>query len=320
MLALHDWVVTVPHGVVVPALTGLAQFGTPVAQEFVPLMQTLPPGLHGAFGMHVEQVPALQNMFDPHEVPGGEFVAEQTGRLVAVAQVVTPCLQVTAGVNVHALPAPEHRHWPPLQICPVPHLVPHDPQFCVSVCRLLHVPLQLVCPDPQQIPLEQTWPDEHTVPQLPQLVVDVNATHTFEQQLCPEPQQTPLHGVVPAAHDRQSVPAALHPLAQLVVAGVGHCPFALQTAAAVFTVPLHDWPAPHVVPLDLFELTVHIELPVEHDVVPFWQALGWQVAPWVQDAHVPLRQNRFIPQFIPSDAAVLVSMHTTAPVEHEMVP
>jgi hypothetical protein len=184
----------------------------------------------------------------------------------------------------------------------------------------LHVPLQLVCPDPQQVPLEQTWPDEHTLPQPPQLVVEVSITHTFEQQLCPEAQQTPAQGVVPAAHERQSLPAELHPLAQVVVAGVGHCPFALQTAAAVFTVPVHDCPAPHVVPLDLFVVSVHIELPVAQDVVPFWQALGWQVAPWVHDAHVPPRQKRFMPQFIPSDAAVLESMQTSAPVEHEIVP
>jgi hypothetical protein len=102
--------VTVPHGVAVPALIGDRHCGTPVEHEFVPLMQTLPPGLHGALGTHVEQVPLLQNMLAPHEVPGGEFVAEQTGRLVVVAQVVTPCLHVTAGLKVHALPAPEQRH------------------------------------------------------------------------------------------------------------------------------------------------------------------------------------------------------------------
>jgi hypothetical protein len=184
----------------------------------------------------------------------------------------------------------------------------------------LHVPVQLVCPDAQQVPLEQTCPDEHTAPQLPQLAVEVNVTHTFEQQLCPEAQQTPAHAVVPAAHERQSVPAALHPLAQLVVAGVGHCPLVLQSAAGVFTFPVHDCAAPHVVPLDLFVVTVHAELPVAHDVVPFWQALGWHAAFWVHAAQVPPLQNRFVPQFIPSDAAKLVSMQTTAPVVHEMVP
>jgi len=202
----------------------------------------------------------------------------------------------------------------------VPHLVPHAPQFCVSVCRLLQVPPQLVCPDGQQVPLEQTCPDEQTLPQLPQLAVVVNATHTFEQQLCPEAQQIPAQGVVPAPHDKQSVPAALHPLAQVVRAGVGHCPFALQTAAAVVTAAEHACTAPHGVPLCLLVVTVHIELPLAHDVVPFWQALGWQVASWVQVAQVPARQNRFIPQFIPSEAAMLVSLQTTAPVEHEMVP
>ena len=199
-------------------------------------------------------------------------------------------------------------------------MFPHVPQFDVSVCRFLHTPLQLVCPDVQHVPLEQTWPDEHTAPQLPQLAVVVKFTHTFEQQLCPEAQQTPLQGVVPAAHDRQSVPAWLHPLAQVVVAGVGHCPFALQTAAAVFRLPVHDCPAPHEVPLDLFVVTVHIEVPVEHDVVPFWQALGWHVALGVHDLHAPPRQNRFAPQFIPSDTAVLLSMQTGPPVLHAKVP
>ena len=73
-------------------------------------------GLHPTPGVHGEQVPALQNMFVPHEVPGGEFVAEQTGRLVDVAHVMTPVLHVTAGVKVHGLPTPEHVHTPLVQV------------------------------------------------------------------------------------------------------------------------------------------------------------------------------------------------------------
>lgn len=217
-------------------------------------------------------------------------------------------------------PAPEHVHTPRLQTWPVAHLVPHAPQLDASLCRSLQVPPQLVCPDAQQVPLEQTWPDEHTLPQLPQLVVVVNVTQTLEQQLCPAAQQTPAQGVVPVAQDKQSVPAALHPLVQVVVAGVGHCPFALQSAAAVLTPPEQDCPAPHEVPLILLVVTVHIELPVAHDVVPFWQALGWQGASWLHIAQVPARQNRFIPQLVPSDAAVLLSIQTDAPVAHAMVP
>ena len=94
----------------------------------------------------------------------------------------------------------------------------------------------------------------------------------------------------------------------------------MQTAAAVVTPAAHDCTAPQGVPLCLFVVTVHIELPVAHDVVPFWQALGWQGASWAHIAHVPPRQNRLIPQFIPSETAMLVSLQTTAPVEHVMVP
>lgn len=76
-----------------------------------------------------------------------------------------------------------HVHCPPLHVWPAAQRAPHAPQLLGSVCKLAQVPLQLVCPDGQHVPLEQICPLEHTLPQRPQLAVVVSVTHVFEQQL-----------------------------------------------------------------------------------------------------------------------------------------
>ncbi len=70
-------------------------------------------------------------------------------------------------------------------------LVPHLPQFQMSVCSLTHTPLQFDRPEPlghTQLPLAQCVPDGHTVPHAPQLDESVAVSV-----------QTPLHtfGAVP---------------------------------------------------------------------------------------------------------------------------
>jgi len=59
----------------------------------------------------------------------------------------------------------------------------------------VQIPEQFVCPDPQetaQVLLEQTWPVEHALPQLPQLWLSLLVTVQIpEQFVCPVGQDTP---------------------------------------------------------------------------------------------------------------------------------
>jgi hypothetical protein len=70
--------------------------------------------------------------------------------------------------------------------------------------------------------------------------LEVTSTQTPPQQPWPAWQQTPLQATTPAVQVRQSVPAVLQPLAQVVVAAVGHTPAPLQATAAVLMPLAHD--------------------------------------------------------------------------------
>lgn len=78
------------------------------------------------------------------------------------------------------------RHVPPWQ------LLPHDRQFCGSVCVFVHRPLHVANPVGQpcwHIPITQVWPDAHALPQPPQFAgSDAVLMHV------------PLHDVWPGAH------------------------------------------------------------------------------------------------------------------------
>ena len=50
----------------------------------------------------------------------------------------------------------------------VPHVVPHVPQFALSVCVFTHTLPQAVVPLAQQTPFEHTCPVPHAFPQTPQ--------------------------------------------------------------------------------------------------------------------------------------------------------
>jgi hypothetical protein len=53
---------------------------------------------------------------------------------------------------------------------PLPHVVPHAPQFCESVCGLTHLPPQSTSGGAHtQLPPAQSVPPEHVLPQPPQL-------------------------------------------------------------------------------------------------------------------------------------------------------
>jgi hypothetical protein len=76
-------------------------------------------------------------------------------------------------------------HLPALQVCPLPHAMPHAPQLVASVIRLLHVPEQSVWPLAQaHWPALQVCPLPHAMPHVPQLAASViRLLHVPEQSV-----------------------------------------------------------------------------------------------------------------------------------------
>jgi hypothetical protein len=70
---LQTWLV--PHVVPFATFVTLEQAIAPLAQDVVPVWQTLPPGLHIWPAVHAVHAPLLQTMFVPHEVPLVAFTA-----------------------------------------------------------------------------------------------------------------------------------------------------------------------------------------------------------------------------------------------------
>jgi hypothetical protein len=79
---------------------------------------------------------------------------------------------------------------------------------------------------------------------------------------------------------------------------------------------------PHVVPLArLVPVSLQTETPVEHDVVPVWQALaGVHETPAVHGAQEPLSQTALAPHTVPLVALVPVSVQTGEPPVQTIVP
>ena len=85
---------------------------------------------------------------------------------------------------------------PPTQFWSAAHMVPHVPQFELSVWVSTHVPPQFVCPAGQvQAPLWHVEPPVHAVPQVPQLLLSVWVST-----------QEPLQSVWPAGQPPVQVP------------------------------------------------------------------------------------------------------------------
>lgn len=120
----------IPHDVPLARFAAVSvHVGVPLAHESVPAWHTLA-GTHAEAAAHVTQLPALQTMLFPHEVPLGAFaVTAQVD--VPVAHDVCPTLHTALGVQ--ALPAVQAAHAPALQTWSVPHEVPLDSDVPMSV-------------------------------------------------------------------------------------------------------------------------------------------------------------------------------------------
>jgi hypothetical protein len=77
-----------------------------------------------------------------------------------------------------------------------------------------------------------------------------------------------------------------------------------------------------VVPLETdIPVSVQTGRPVEQLTVPVWHALvGVHAAPAEHAEHVPLSQTRLVPQAVPLDTDVPVSVQTATPVVHTTLP
>jgi len=129
-----------------------------------------------------------------------------------------------------------------------------------------------------------------------------------------------VHIVSPARQALQSVPAALHADAQVIIE-VTHAATALQVASDVLTPAVHDWVAPHSVPIGLLPLFTQTDVPVEHEVWPTLQgSVGVQATPAVQGTQLPELQTWFVPQLVPLLISVPVSMQVGLPVVQICVP
>lgn len=78
----------------------------------------------------------------------------------------------------------------------------------------------------------------------------------------------------------------------------------------------------HIVPFVWLPVSVHVETPVAHEVVPLWHGfVGVHATFAAQAAQDPALQTMLVPQDIPLLAAVIMSVHVATPPAHdEMVP
>jgi hypothetical protein len=126
---LHTW--SVPHVMPFDAGRGLVQVAVPVAQEVVPVRQTLPLGVQLVPAVQSVQVPPLHTLLVPHDVPSATF-AELMHVELPDEQSVVPVRQ-TLPPGLHDAPAVQAPQLPLLHTWPEPHGVPPGATpFCVQ--------------------------------------------------------------------------------------------------------------------------------------------------------------------------------------------
>jgi hypothetical protein len=156
--------------------------------------------------------------------------------------------QLTWPVGQHrpaSLCVPVGQHLPASQLALAPHVMPHAPQFCESVCGLLQLPLQLLSPDGQHRRFVQVSPVLQLSAQLEQCELVPRFWHVPPQLSWFVPQQMP-KSQVPA-------PQPLPQLPQLSWSSSGLMHWPLQNSSPLAQIDLHvpAWqlvPAPQMLP------------------------------------------------------------------------
>jgi hypothetical protein len=250
--------------------------------------------------VHAEHAPSSQTAFVPQVVP---FVATPVSKQadVPVAHDVTPVWQA---LGVHALPATHPTHVPPLHTS----FVPHDVPFASAVPSSVHTGT----PEVQEVdPVWQAFVGVQVAPV-------VHALHAPLSQTSFVPQEVPLVAAIPVSV--QADAPVVHDVIPVWQAFAGvHARPAVQGTHAPL---LHTAFVPHDVPsVAAFPLSVHVDEPEAHDVVPVWQAFaGVQERPVVQAAQVPPLHTWFVPHESPFVAGVPVSVQVATPLAHDVVP
>jgi hypothetical protein len=302
--------------------------------------------------MQVVQVPLLQTLLFPHDIPFMTFPASMQTE-VPVMQDVMPVLHWLAGWQL--APDMQEMHIPPLQTLLVPHDIPSptlpdsmqaevpDVQEVMPVLHGLvgwqlvpvvqapQVPLSQTLLAPQEVPFA-TLPDsmqaevpdvQEVVPVLHMLVgwqvaCAVQSPHAPALQTLLVPQEAPFARFWPVSEQAIAGEQTMTPAWQALL-GVQAAPAVQATQLPLLQTML----VPQEVPFAVFPESVHTGAPVLHAVVPVWQGLPVtaQLAPVWQATQAPvLLQTLFVPQTVPAETVVPWSLQTGVPVEQTSVP
>ena len=251
--------------------------GLPDLHEIAPTSQgfgrvQVPPAVHET------QLPALQTMSIPHEVPSETAFPVSWQDIVPVWQLVVPVSHGLMGVQL--TPLVQEVHVPPLHTLFVPHDVP-SAAFPATVQT--------------EVPVEQD-----VIPVLHrllgwQLMPAVQEAHVPALHTLLVPHDVPSATFPDATQAEVPVEQDVTPVLQRVLG------WQVVPAVQAPQVPLsHTLLVPHDVPFARFPVSVQTEVPVAQDVAPVLQALlGWQVVPAVQAPQVPALHTLLVPQVVP---------------------
>jgi hypothetical protein len=168
------------------------------------------------------------------------------------------------------------------------------------------------------VPVEQLVADTTHAPAGVHGVPAVQALHAPLLQTMFVPHAVPFDpGIIVSVHVDAPVAHDVVPRSHWLV-GVQDAP-AVQ---AVHVPPLQTMLVPQAVPFCAGpSVSVHVGVPVEHEVVPVWHgSAGVHAEPEVQLTQAPSSQTMFVPQTVPSDAVLPVSLQTEVPPLHVRVP
>jgi hypothetical protein len=281
----------VPHEVPLATLLPVSvHVDTPVEHDVVPVWHTFA-GVHATPAVHELHVPLSHTSLVPHEVPLAASLPVSVHVDTPVEHDVVPVWQTFAGV--HATPAVHEPQVPLSHTSLLPHEVPLATSFPVSV----HVDTPV---EHEVVPVWQTLAGVHVRPA-------VHALHEPVSHTSFVPHVVPLGALLPVSLQTDT------PVEHEVVP-VWHGLLGVHATPAVHALhePLsHTLLAPHVAPLArLVPVSVHVETPVEHDVVPVWHGLaGAHDSPAVHALHEPLSHTSLVPHEVPLAALVSWSTH-----------
>jgi hypothetical protein len=188
-----------PHDVPFAMFELGTQTGMPLVQEIIPFWQAL--AEQAMPDMHVTHEPLLQTWLVPQDVPLATGLMFAVQADVPVAHDVTPVVHALA---MHAVPAVQVMHDPPLQTWLEPHAVPlarfdtlpvqAETPVAHDVVPVWHALGLQAVPEVHatQVPPMHTWFDPHDVPSATFVAVPLQTSEPVEQDVVAVWQALPL--------------------------------------------------------------------------------------------------------------------------------